>query len=389
MGGAFQIGRLFGISIRLHFSWVFIFGLVTWSLARSFLPDAFPGWSLQAYWGIGLLGSALLFVSVLVHELSHSLVAKHRGRKVRAITLFLLGGVSEIEEEAAKPAEEFWIAVVGPVSSLLLSGIFWAAFIALGPDGNEQARALTLYLGTINLVLGVFNLIPGFPMDGGRVLRAAVWNATGSLWRATRVASNVGILVGWAFIGVGVFVAFSSDFVGGLWLGFIGWFIQSAAGAARQRHTVQASLSGRSVRDAMTTEYTEIVPGTSVQELIEDHIGKRFERAFVVKLGDTFYGLVTVSDVGKVPAGRRARTPVTMVMTRRDSVITVESGDSLEEALRKMAQARVHQLVVVENDEVVGLATRAGMLKVLEIAQIVGGEAERVPDGPKGNGPRG
>ena len=191
MAGSLQIGRIFGIGIRLHFSWIFIFFLIAWSLASSYLPESFPGWSRGTYWGIAILGSLFAFVSVLLHELSHSLVAISRGYKVRSITFFLLGGVSEIEEEAARPGEEFWIAVVGPLSSLILAGIFWALFVFVGSGGNEQVRALAMFLGTINLVVGVFNLIPGFPLDGGRVLRSIVWRSTGSLERATRVAAGV------------------------------------------------------------------------------------------------------------------------------------------------------------------------------------------------------
>src|SRR5918996_5570123 len=191
MSGTFQLGRLFGIDIKFHFTWIFIFLLVAWSLAGAYLPANYPGWSTSTYWTVGIIGSALLFASVLVHELSHSLVAISRGYKVSGITLFFLGGVSEIAEEATKASEEFWIAVVGPASSIILAAVFWV-LLQVNPGGNPQAEALFQYLAFINVALAVFNLIPAFPMDGGRVLKAAVWQAPGNLLRGKAVAASIG-----------------------------------------------------------------------------------------------------------------------------------------------------------------------------------------------------
>jgi Zn-dependent protease len=376
MTGAIHIGRLFGISVRIHFSWLFIFFLVAWSLASAFLPDAYPGWSREMYWAIGIAGSMLLFVSVLIHEFSHSLLAISRGYKVRAITLFLLGGVSEIEEEAARPGEEFWIAFVGPLSSFILAGIAWGAYAVLGPDGNAQGRALAVYLGTINLILGVFNLIPGFPMDGGRVLRSIVWRATGSQRQATLVASNVGSLIGYAFMAVGIVVAFTANFISGLWLMFIGWFIQSSASAVRQQQSVTTALTGKRVRDVPTREITSIKPGTSVQELIERHISRDFERAYAVVLGDTFYGLVTASDVRRLPPDQRGSTPVTEIMTRAPEVLSVTPDEPLESALKKLVEKGVHQLAIVSDGNIVGQITRADVMRVLELGDLFPGTGD-------------
>lgn len=370
MSGTFTIARLFGIAIRLHFSWLFILFLVAWSLASSYLPEAFPGWPQQTYWAIGIAGGAVLFLSVLLHEMSHSLVALSRGYRARAITLFLLGGVSEMEKEANRPSEEFWIAFSGPLASLLLAGTAWGVYILVGPAGNPQARALTFFLSTINLVLGVFNLVPGFPMDGGRVLRSIVWKATGSIRRATVVAANVGMGVGLLFIGVGIILAFTENFVGGLWLAFIGWFIQSAASNVKLQQTIHVSLSGKRARDVMSSKYIVVTPATSLQNLVEQHIARDFQRAFVVMLGDTFLGIVNASDIRAIEPEVRTKTPVTTIMTRVDQMVTVGPDDPLEAAFQKLAASGTYQVAVVESGRLLGMITREDVLGVLELADL-------------------
>lgn len=377
MNGSLQVAKLFGISIRLHFSWLFIFFLVSWSLARSYLPQEFPGWTERTYWAVGIAGSLLLFVSVLIHELSHSLVAISRGHKVRDITLFLLGGVSQIEEEAAKPGEEFWISIVGPLASFVLAGIAWGVFLVVGNEGSPQVRALSGYLGTLNIVLGVFNLLPGYPMDGGRVLRSIVWKATRSRRRATVIAATVGQLVGFGFIGGGIILAFTTSFVSGLWMAFVGWFIQSAAAASRQREMVNASLSGKKVREVMRSDFPTVRPGSSVQELVQEHMMKEFERAYIVMLGETFYGIVTASDVRRVEEAQRATLHVTEIMKRATQVVTASPDEPLEEAFAKLATNGVHQLPVVAEGRVVGLLTRTAVLRVLELTELLPSERAR------------
>lgn len=362
-----MLGRLFGISIRIHFSWVFIFALVAWSLATSYFPDR---WSESTRWTLGVIGSVVLFVSVLIHELSHSLVAMSRGHKVKSITLFFLGGISEIEEEAENPGEEFWIAVVGPLTSLGLALIFGIIYLIVR-NGSEQLSRLTQYLTFVNITLGVFNLLPAFPLDGGRVLRSIVWRASGSLAKATAVAGTTGSLLGFGMIALGVFFAFTGSLITGLWLVFIGWFIQSAASSARQQQTLQTALSGQLVRDAMQTRFSTVPPGTSVQRLVTDHITKEFERAYIVGLGDAFYGLVTLSDVRKLPPEQWASKYVTEIMTKAPDVLTVRPDDPLEKALQGLITRGYHQLLVMDGGKPVGIVTRGDVLRVLEVAQLL------------------
>jgi Zn-dependent protease/CBS domain-containing protein len=370
MTGTFKLGRLFGIDIKLHFSWIFIFLLVAWSLADSFLPTNYPGWTTSTYWTVGIIGSIFLFASVLVHELSHSLVAISRGYQVSGITLFFLGGVSEIAEEAAHASEEFWIAVVGPASSAALAVVFWALLQVI-PGGNSQAAALFQYLAFINLALAVFNLMPAFPMDGGRVLKAAVWQATGSLQKATTVSTVVGSVLGYGLIGVGIVIAFTTgSFLSGLWLVFIGWFIQSAASSTRQQRQVHTALSGRTVGEAMREEVPTVDPGVTVQELLDEYVTREFERVYIVSLGDTFQGLVSVSDVREILPEERRSKFVAEIMTRASEVITVSPSDPLETALERLVTNGVSQLVVLQNGRPVGLLNRRNILSVLEITEL-------------------
>jgi len=372
MSGTLQIARLFGIDIKLHFSWVFIFLLVAWSLARSYLPQNYPGWSADLYWVVGILGSISLFACVLIHELSHSLVAISRGYRVSGITLFFLGGVSEIAEEAAEAGEEFWIAVVGPLASLALAAIF-GLLLLLGFRTTSPVGALVQYLAFINLVLALFNLVPAYPLDGGRVLKSLVWKTTGNIKKANAVASITGSVLGFVFIGVGILIAFrTGSFISGLWLVFIGWFIQSTASSIRREQAVHSALSGRRVADTMDQGLPRVEPGTTVQELLDRFITREFQRAYLVYLGDSFQGLVSVSDVIKVSPQDRPSRFVAEIMTKASDVASISPSDSLEAALQILASRDVNQLVVMENGAPLGLLTRRDVLRVMEISQILG-----------------
>lgn len=368
MSGVIRLGRLFGIDIGVHFSWFFIFLLLTWTLASQYLPANYPGWAANTYWAVGIAGSILLFVSVLIHELSHSLVARSRGRSVSGITLFFLGGVSQIEEESASPGEEFWVSFSGPLTSFVLAAVFWGIY-AVVPATGSQFRALMEYLGFVNVVIGAFNLLPAFPLDGGRVLRSFIWKATGSIERANTIASVTGSVIGFGLIGLGVYFVFAATLISGLWFIFVGWFIQSTASSFRTQQAVARALSGKTVREAMMRHVPSVPPGTTVQELIDEHISRQFYRAYVVAFGDTFYGLVTLSDIRDVPVEERSRVAVTSIMKRAPDVATAAPDDPLEAALQRMVSDDVSQLVVLENGEIVGMIGRGDVLRVLEVSR--------------------
>ena len=369
MSGTFGLGRLFGVRIQVHFSWVFIFALIAWSLASSWLPSRYVGWSPTQYWTVGIIGSALLFVCVLIHELSHSLEAIRRGLRVNSITLFFLGGFSQIDGESRSASEEFWVSVVGPVASLGLACLFGLMYLNLRTSASPIA-ALTQYLMFVNLLVGVFNLIPAFPLDGGRVLRSLVWKATRSQERATRVASLTGSILGFGLIGVGVVAIFTNSLITGIWLMFIGWFIQSTASSVRQGSSERVFVSGRTVGDAMDEQFRVVQPGVSIRRLVDEYMVAKMERAYLVMLGDTFYGLITVTDVRRVPIAEWPRRWVSEAMTKAEDAITLAPEDPLEEGLKILADKNIQQAVVMKCDSPVGVLTRAGVLRVMEVSQL-------------------
>src|ERR1700680_1905471 len=224
MPGSFRIGKIAGIDIDINVSWIIILVLLTVSLATGWFPQLYPGWSSATYWLVGLISALLLFVSVLLHELAHSLVARRRGLPVKNITLFIFGGVSNIEQEPKSAGIEFQMAVVGPLTSLLIGAVCYLLQLPLRGT-NSPLQGILFYLAVTNILLGIFNLIPGFPLDGGRVLRSIVWKISGSMRRATRVATITGQIIGYLFILLGIWLFFTSNILDGIWLGFIGWFM--------------------------------------------------------------------------------------------------------------------------------------------------------------------
>lgn len=305
---AIPIGTLFGIPVTLDYSWFLIFVLLTWTLAVGYFPVAYPEWSPVSYWAMGALTSIMLFVSVLLHEFGHSLVARHYKVPVRRITLMVFGGVSEMEHDPDNAKAEFWIAFAGPAVSLALA----ALFAALQPlvASSQFLLAEARYLAYINAILGIFNLIPGFPLDGGNVLRAILWGRTGDLHRATLLAANVGRIFAYLFIFAGVWILLAGDIVDGLWTAFIGWFLESAATAQVQRERIQDLLSGHPVFQAMNRHFATVPVNIPLQQLVDTHILAGGKRAFVVMAGDRAVGLLTLHQIKTVS---REKWPVTTV----------------------------------------------------------------------------
>ncbi len=312
MKSSWRLFRIAGIDIGVHYTWLFIFVIISWSLAVGFFPQE---WSAAIRWTLGVVAALGLFVSVLLHELAHSLVAKARGMKVGSITLFIFGGVSNLEDEPEKPRTEFFMAIVGPLTSLVLGGIFWGLAVVISGSSiafgdllnvavfNNPAVSIIGYLAWINTLLAVFNMIPGFPLDGGRVLRSIIWSATKSLKKATNIAATVGRLIGWIFIIFGVAQVFGyqwwifGGFFSGIWMAFIGWFLSSAADASRRELTLREHLSGIKVKDVMNTQPGGIDPETTVEQVVENIFRKLHGRAVPVCRDDKLQGIVTIDDV--------------------------------------------------------------------------------------------
>ncbi len=367
MRASFRIGRIAGIDIGVHTSWILAFILIVWSLAVGFFPSQYRGWSQGAYWTAGIISALLLFVSVLLHELAHSLVARSRGMNVSSITLFIFGGVSNLEEEPRKPMAEFVMAIVGPLTSLVLSGVFWVLAGLLG-SGDSIPVAVVNYLWTINLLLAVFNLIPGFPLDGGRVLRSIVWGATKNLNTATNVAAGAGQFVGWGFIVIGLYYVFTGNFLSGLWIAFIGWFLNGAADASRREVSMREYLHGVRVKDVMDPSPACTSPETPVNDVVQDIFFQRGFRAAPVCNDDVVMGIVTITDVKKLPQNRWTDTPVSEIMTRQP-LYSVNLDDDLSSALRLLARHELNQLVVLDKGRLAGLLNRAHVIRYLQLSQ--------------------
>jgi Zn-dependent protease/CBS domain-containing protein len=383
MKGSLRLGHIAGIEIGIHYTWLLAFALIAWSLAAGFFPSAVPRQTLGSYWIAGVISALLLFVSVLLHELAHSLVAQARGIPVRSITLFIFGGVSNLEEEAERPAVEFAMAIVGPLTSLVLALIFWiifqamqpavslASFFRIGgwlPQENIVAASL-FYLALINALLAAFNILPGFPLDGGRVLRSILWGASGNLVRATNIAATVGRLFGWGFIGWGVFqVLFAGDWLGGLWIAFIGWFLSNAADASRQEATLKEHLTGARVKDVMYVSQESISPKTTVADVVQGIFQQRFRRAVPVCQDNRPVGIVTITDLKGLPQEKWAETPVEQIMTR-EPLYSVTPEDDLNTAMKLITQHDLNQVLVFSQGQCVGLLSRADIIRYLQLSQ--------------------
>lgn len=365
LGGGLRVATIGGIDIHVHLSWLVIFGLVTWSLATAYFPAAVAEASTAQHWILGGVASLLLFASVLIHELAHSFVARARGLAVHSITLFIFGGVSNLAGEAKRPGIEFQVAIVGPLTSFALAAIAFG--VAVAAAGSPPIGAVAGYLAVINALLGGFNLVPGFPLDGGRVLRSIVWQSTGNLRRATEIAAGVGNVVAWGLMLFGFWRVFSGDVFGGLWTAAIGWFLQNAADSSLRQTLIESQLRRLRVRDVARTDATAAAPDTSVAELIERFILPAGRRAVPIADGGRLVGIVTLSDIREVPLERRATTPVATIMSGSDRLVSVTPATGLREAVEALTEGEYEQLPVVEDGRLVGILTRADVMRLLQI----------------------
>ncbi|CAN5587200.1 site-2 protease family protein [soil metagenome] len=366
--------RLFtvrGIEVGVHFSWLIIFGLLTWSLAIFGFPQFGFALSELEYWLLAAIASVLLFVSVLIHELAHSFMAQARGLAAKSITLFIFGGVSNLGGEAKKPSTEFLVAIVGPLTSFALAVPAALVWLATWPD-QPHIGLVAGYLAFINVLLGAFNLIPGFPLDGGRVLRAILWTATGSVRRATEGAAVVGKLVAWGLFAFGFFqiLAFGNLF-GGIWMSAIAWFLHNAASVSVQQVVFETRLRQVRVRDITRPDDSTVPPGLSITELIEDYLLPRNRRAMPVSDNGRLVGMITVSDLRRVPAEARGQARVADVMGGRDGLVTVDAGMRVQEAVELLAEHEFEQLPVLEDGRLLGMVTRADVMRQLQLREAL------------------
>lgn len=379
MPGSIHVGTIAGIKIYISFSWLIILVLLTVSLAIGWFPLSIPGLATGVYYVLGFIAAILLFASVLVHELAHSLVARARGLPVKSISLFIFGGVSNIEREPRNPGTEFQMAIVGPIASIVIGVISYVIALAVG-GSSRPIFAILAYLGVANVLLGLFNLIPGFPLDGGRVLRSIIWKVTGSLRTATRWAARVGMVVAFLFILWGIWQVFTGNLFGGIWIGFIGWFLLSASQSANTETALQSLLQGVRVADVMRPVTASAPVSLSLRQLTDGYLLPMGLRAVPVVQDERLVGLVTLAEVRGVPRERWDTTLVSQVMIPLDRLHTVSPEQSLNDALPMLVSRDVNQAPVVQDGRLVGMLSREMVMRYLEVRRSLGpDEAERRP----------
>ena len=387
MRSGFKIGKILGINIHIDWSWIFIFLLVTWNLAAAVFPSLHPNWGLMLNIGLGIVASLLFFLSVLLHELAHSVVAKARGLPVRRITLFFFGGVSNIEREPPSPQTEFLMAVVGPLTSIVLGVLFtWlgrsnvpAMATALNNPTQllrslDPLSTMLLWLGPINIIIGLFNLIPAFPLDGGRILRSILWGATNNFRSATRWATGLGQVFGWLMILAGIAMVFGATIpvlgtgiLNGIWFAFIGWFLINAASQSYQQVLIEDMLEGVPISRLMREPAAAVSPNMPLSNFIYDHVMRSDDRAFPVVDGGRLLGVIYVEKLRDFDRSYWDTTTVKDAMVPEQKLEVVTPSEDAMNAFEKLTRKEMRQIPVVQNGELIGMLRRRDILRWLQL----------------------
>jgi Zn-dependent protease len=383
--GGISLGKLAGVGVRIDWSLLIIFALIVFELGAAVFPSWHPEWSAALNWTLALAAAVLFFASILAHELSHALVAKSQGIPVRRITLFLFGGLTQLEAEPNSPKNEFWMAVVGPVVSAaigLLATAVGAALVGtpmreavdVGDPAALQAAyqsasplaTLLLWLGPINLMLGIFNIIPGFPLDGGRVLRSIIWGITGDLRKATRWASLAGQLVAWTLMAIGVFNFLAGAWGPGLWMLLIGWFLNNAARTSYQQLLIRQALENVPISRIMRSTFATLPPELTVAEFMRDYALASEQQMFPVEANGELLGSISVEQVRNLPRHEWATAMVEQIMVPEAQLPTLPPNAPAERALIELARSDADQLVILDGRKLLGLVRREDLLRWLD-----------------------
>jgi Zn-dependent protease/CBS domain-containing protein len=366
-----KIGKIFGFTIRVDFSWFIVFFLILWTFTIGVFPTSVPGLDHLTYFAMGISATLLFFASLLLHELSHSFVARAKGIPVDGITLFIFGGIAHTRAEAERPRDEFAIAGAGPLCSLALAALigvllYAAARAGLGPEFIVVLRQLMV----LNVAIAVFNLLPGFPLDGGRLFRAVLWRATGDLTRATRIATAAGSILGLSLIGFGLWRAFTGSTVGGLWLVFVGWFLHNAAVSSYQQHVLQEVLGGARAEQIMTRTPETVPPTATLQQLMNDYFLRRRFTAYPVASNGTPLGVITLQQLREIPTQEWQSRSVgdTMTAVTRDNI--VHPSDSVLRVLDGLKATPARRVLVLRGNDLVGIITPGDVTSWLERARL-------------------
>ncbi|HSJ24680.1 MAG TPA: site-2 protease family protein [Longimicrobiales bacterium] len=369
----FRLGRVFGFEIRIDSSWFILFALILWTFSYIVFPQQVPGRDVATYLIMGLTGTLLFFVSLLLHEIAHSLVARAKDIPVEGITLFLFGGMAHTRMEAETPGDEFLIAGAGPVMSVLIAvvlGGIW--YLGSGAGFDPAVLAVLQYIAALNIILAVFNLLPGFPLDGGRLFRAIVWKATGDMNRATRVASFGGRILAYILMAFGLMSAFAGNVLGGMWMVFIGWFLRNAAISSYQQHILLNVLSGVRASQAMTPDPDTVPSHATVRELADEYFMRRRHAAYPVVDGSTTVGLVTLQAVREVPREEwDTRTAGDIMIPVGDEVV-VRADDAMVAVMDRLNASPARRVLVMRDGDLLGIITPSDITFWLERARQEG-----------------
>ncbi len=360
-----------GIRISFDYSWLIVFALVLFALSEGFFPRYYPGHSAQAYWVAGFMATLLFFASVVVHEVAHSLMAIRSGIEISEITLFIFGGVSKITQEPKDPVTELKIALAGPLSSFGLALVFWVIKSFFESFELSLTTGVFAYLAWINLALGIFNLIPGFPLDGGRVFRALYWWKTGSLVRSTRLAADLGKGFAVALMVLGGLQIFMGNLIGGLWFILIGMFLRGMSQRGFEEVVIRKSLEEVAVREVMTREVVSVPPDLPLASLVHDYFLHYTYHGFPVLAGGRVLGLASLAGVRAVPREEQPQRQVQEIMTPLSASLIISEEASLAEALRQMTQEELDRLLVMKGEQLTGLITRSTLTRFVEIKQVL------------------
>jgi Zn-dependent protease/predicted transcriptional regulator len=368
-GKRIDLFKLFGFQVRIDPSWIIIAVLVAWSLSTGLFPFQYEGLSTRTYWIMGIVGALGLFLSIIVHEFAHSLVARKYGMPMKGITLFIFGGMAEMSNEPPSPKAEFMMAAVGPVSSIFIAGVFYAMYAAGASAGmSRPVNGVVQYLAFINALLAAFNVIPAFPLDGGRVLRSILWAIKGNLRWATRISSWIGSSFGILLIILGIFTFFGGNFIGGMWWFLIGMFLHSAAKMSYQQLLTRRALEGESVRRFMKTDPVTVSPDITVDRLVEDYVYVFHHKMYpVVTDGDMVKGCVTTRQIKETPRDQWKQKRVGDIKVSCSEDNTISPDTDAIEALSLMNRTGTSRLMVTEGGRLAGVVSLKDMLKFLSL----------------------
>lgn len=363
----FHLFTLLGFRVGLDLSWFLLAILLVWSLSAGYFPDAVPGLATGTYLWMGIVGALGLFASIIFHEFAHAMVARRFNLPIGGITLFIFGGIAELEDEPATPQSEFLVAIAGPIASFVLAAAFYVLAVLIG-EGSSILVAVVNYLALINLILGIFNLLPAFPLDGGRILRSSLWWFNGDLRKSTRIASTLGVFLGAALMVLGVINIVTGAFVAGMWQLLIGFFIQSAAGASRSQAELREGLKNVRVRDVMKRDVITVPPDLSVAALVDDYFYRHYHKLFpVIDARGTLLGCVRLTGVRELPKERWPATRVDAIMEKPGKGNVLAPHATAIEAMQRMRKGGASRFMVVQGGKLVGVLTLRDILDALAV----------------------